>query len=189
MYSHEEHLHRFACWTSARAAQRGWGGATTLVITTALDKTNFRNKLELLVKSPPTTEELDAWHKERVKELSESLIGHLAKPSKNIYGRVAKVIAIYIKTVYVSRYPNSELSIVAHPPIDGILLKAVKRLNPDFDYPRKLGFHWSTFNEDAYYTALNYLRDVNAGKPFWQIEKFWSAAGPDDKVLATVNTQ
>jgi hypothetical protein len=175
-YTHEEHLHRFACWTAARAAQRGWGGGGTTAITTALEETGFREKLEKLHLSPPSTEEFDSWHADRVWELTEALISHLTDPGKNIYGRIAKVIAIYIKTVYVSQYPHSALSKVAHPPIDGILLREVKDKNRTYKYPPKLGFHWSTFDAAAYQKALGYLREVNGDKAFWEIEVFWKAA-------------
>ncbi|SER19103.1 hypothetical protein [Neolewinella agarilytica] len=181
IYTHEEHLHRFACWTAARAAQRGWGGGTTLAITTAIDKMGFREKLEDLHQSSPSKEEFDIWHADRVEELTEALAGQLTHPGKNIYGCIAKVIAIYIKTVYVSQYPHSALSKVAHPPIDGILLKEVKDKNPDYKYPPKLGFHWSTFDGKAYQKALDYLRLVNGDKAFWEIEVFWKAATPDSK--------
>jgi hypothetical protein len=177
-YTHEEHLHRFACWTAARAAQRGWGGGTTLAITTALDETGFREKLVELYRSSPSTEEFDTWHADRVGELRDAILGQLTDPENNIYGRIAKVIAIYIKTVYVSSDPHSVLSHVAHPPIDGILLKKVKKKNPNFKYPPKLGFHWSTFDKEAYHKALNYLRKVNGDRAFWEIERFWKAAGP-----------
>jgi hypothetical protein len=180
-YTHEEHLHRFACWTAARAAQRGWGGGITLAITTALDETGFREKLVELYLSAPSAETFDAWHADRVGELTEALIGQLTNPEKNIYGRIAKVIAIYIKTVYVSRDPHSPLSKVAHPPIDGILLKEVKEKNTGCKYPPKLGFHWSTFDAAAYQKALGYLREVNGGKAFWEIEAFWKAASPKSK--------
>lgn len=178
-YSHEEHLHRFACWTAARAAQRGWGGGTMAAITAALEATGFPAKVAALSQSSPSSTAFDVWHAERVDELTEALVGKLAKPMDNIYGRVAKIIAIYIKTMYVAKAPDTALSRVAHPPIDGILLKEVKRKNPDFKYPPKLGFHWSTFDKGAYQRALNYLREVNGEKPFWQIETFWKAAGPE----------
>ncbi|MBC6995906.1 hypothetical protein QWY85_17175 [Neolewinella lacunae] len=173
-YSHKEHLHRFACWTAARAAQRGWGGGTTTTIIAALESTGFREKLSDIYQSSPTAAEFDQWHAERVGELTLILVDKLSKPQQNIYGRVAKIIAIYIKTVYVSQYPDAVLSKVAHPPIDGILLKEVKK-KTHLKYPPKLGFHWSTFDAEAYQTALNYLREVNQGKAFWEIEEFWKA--------------
>lgn len=175
-YSHAEHLHRFACWTAARAVQRGWGGGTTAVITEALEATGFAAKLAEFSRSLPSSAEFDAWHAERVGELTEALVDRLAKPADNIYGRVAKIIAVYIKTVCVVKAPDSVISKVAHPPIDGILLREVKKSKSGIRYPPGLGVHWSTFDKEDYQRAVNYLREINGEKPFWEIEVFWKAA-------------
>jgi hypothetical protein len=185
-YTHEEHLHRFACWTAARAAQRGWAGGTTTAITAALKETEFSYKLEALYDAFPSSEAFDIWHADKVGELMEELVTQRVKPEQTTYGRVAKVIAIYIKTVYVAAHPTSALAWVAHPPIDAILLrnvKAVEKKKPaGVPYPVGLGVHWSTFDKEKYQQALGYLRKVNGDKAFWEIEVFWKAAVPKPKM-------
>jgi hypothetical protein len=155
---------------------------TTTVITAALEATNFQEQLVELYGSSPSEKTFDDWHTARVGELSKALTGQVTKPEQITYGRIAKIIAIYIKTVYVSQAPHAALSKVAHPPIDGILLKEVKEKNPGHKYPPKLGSRWSTFDKEKYQQALGYLRKVNGDKAFWEIEVFWKAAVPKPKM-------
>jgi len=179
-YTHEEHLHRFACWTAARAAQRGWARATTKTITKALEDTEFAVSLQELFDADPDSEVFDAWHTARVQEIRKALLTLELEPERTTYGRIAKIIAIYIKTIYISAYPTSALAQVAHPPIDAILLrnvKAVEKKKPArVPYPVGLGVHWSTFDKGKYKQALNYLRKVNGDRSFWEIEEYWKAA-------------
>jgi hypothetical protein len=177
-YTHEEHLHRFACWTAARAAQRGWKGATTKAISDALEETHFSEKLLELFKAEPDARTFDVWHTSRVKELRKVFLAQKLEPEPVTYGRIAKIIAIYIKTVYISNCPTSSLAQVAHPPIDAILLRNVKahlKENVDFTYPTKLGFHWTKFDQLTYSQAVEFLRKVNGELPFWAVEVFWKA--------------
>jgi len=47
-YTHQEHMHRYACWAAARAAQRGWKGGSVDNIKAAIEAVNLReNLLEL----------------------------------------------------------------------------------------------------------------------------------------------
>lgn len=126
VYSHAEHLHRFACWTAARAAQRGWAGATTKTITKALEDTEFAANLQELFDSSPDSKMFDAWHSSIVQEIGEVLLKLDLEPKGITYGRIAKIIAVYIKTVYISAHPDSSLAEVAHPPVDAILLRCVR---------------------------------------------------------------
>ncbi|PHI21520.1 hypothetical protein CEQ90_01505 [Lewinellaceae bacterium SD302] len=179
-YNHQEHLHRFACWTAARAAQRGWKRANTKSISDALESIEFSEKLLALFNAQPDSSTFDLWHAERAKELKRELLRQQLVEETISYGRLAKIIAIYIKTIYVSANPNSALARVAHPPIDVILLRNIKahlkQESIGITYPVKLGFHWTKFDEKAYQQAVEFLRQVNGHQPFWAIEVFWKAS-------------
>jgi hypothetical protein len=116
-----------------------------------------------------------------VQEIGEVLLKLDLEPKGITYGRIAKIIAVYIKTVYISAHPGSSLAEVAHPPIDAILLRSVKgdqkKKKDGVTYPVGLGFHWSKFCKLRYHESLNYLRAVNGDEPFWAIEYFWKAGG------------
>lgn len=184
-YTHADHLHRFACWTAARAAQRGWAGGTTSVIAEALEEANFQEEIKNFAQSNPDEAAFDKWHSTQVQNIGNELLGLKLSPAGITYGRIAKIIAIYIKTVCVSANPTSSLAQVAHPPIDSILLKKVKCCQKvkekGIPYPVGLGFHWSKFCKLRYLEAVKYLRKVNGDKAFWEIEVYWKAAAPKPK--------
>lgn len=91
------------------------------------------------------------------------------------YGRAAKIIAIYIKTVYVIRFPDSNISRFAHPPIDRILLTAIAAHK--FEGLRFLDKGWTQFDENDYKSVISNLRNLKKQKSlqaFWEIECFWN---------------
>jgi hypothetical protein len=176
-YNHDEHLHRFACWTASRAAQRGWGKATVETITRAIEKVKFPSSLRALYDRSPNVVDFDDWHQATFEELKVALVDQGIEPKSITYGRVAKIIAIYIKTVFISNDPTSQLARVAHPPIDGILLRNIKSSEEGkkygIQYPKEVGVNWTKFDKDGYYTVVKFLRSTNGDKPFWQVEAFW----------------
>ena len=119
----------------------------------------------------------DAWHSYRVQEIAEVLLRLELETEGITYGRIAKIIAVYVKTIYITAHPDSPLARVAHPPIDAILLRNLKKSQKAKDdglpYPVGLGIHWTKFTKEDYARALEYLRAINQEKPFWAIEEFW----------------
>jgi len=184
-YTITTHRHNFACWTAARAAQRGY--ATTKIITDAIEAAQLREKLSELVVKGATVENYDVFHEKMANELIKFLkpIEEELQKQKNInqnkseetneykttYGRVAKIIAIYVKTVYVLADPESAISKVAHPPIDSILLKELKIKGLDLKRT-----DWTKFDEEHYKPLISYLRNFMEGHPFWKLEVFWKAS-------------
>jgi|APTNR8051073442_1049403.scaffolds.fasta_scaffold01751_4 hypothetical protein len=168
-YNIAEHRHNFACWTAARAAQRSY--ATTKIITDAIEAAQLREKLiELTVKSV-TVEEYEKFHKEMVLRILGELLNLGANKDKTTYGRVAKIIAIYVKTVYILADPESAISKVAHPPIDRILLTNLKAKGIVID---KLD--WTNFNPKDYQDLIARLYELVGDSPFWKLETFWKAS-------------
>lgn len=166
-YKITEHRHNYACWTAARAAQRGY--TTTKIITEAIEEAQLREKLSELVIQGVTVEEYDRFHEEMVNTL-EILLKPKANEDKTTYGRVAKIIAIYIKTVYVITDPESAISKVAHPPIDRILLTNLKAEGIKIN---KLD--WTNFKKEDYQDLISDLRKLIGNYPFWKLETFWKA--------------
>lgn len=159
-----------------------------MAITTALETAKFEAELRKLFKFNPDAEAFDHWHSIMVQKIGEALDKQGLASDGITYGRLAKIIAIYIKTVYIAANPNSALTRVAHPPIDSILLRNVKaeekKKANGVSYPVGLGVYWSKFCKLQYQTAVDYLREVNGNtgdKAFWEIEAFWKAAEPKSK--------
>jgi hypothetical protein len=161
-YCHLEHCHRFAAWSAAQAARRGQAGFSNAVVKQALDGSSHSCFIESQSRKPISAAEFDAQHRLWAGKLSEAFDRHCGAVS---YGRVAKVIAIYIKSMVVLQSPESSLAHVAHPPVDGILLHA----------SGIRGAAWTKLDEPQYWTLIEELRAL-VGKelPFWSIESHWA---------------
>lgn len=94
-YNFYTHLHNYAVWTAARAAQRGF--TTTQNISNAIDGTD----LAKVAKEKPdySPGEFDLFHKTTAKRLIDAF--KQMKAPEASYGRVAKIISIYLKTALV----------------------------------------------------------------------------------------
>lgn len=169
-YTFSEHLHRYSVWTAARAAQRNF--TTTSNIKEALEQVKLKETLAILAKmNNLNTEKYDAFHREVAKKLMAILS---QKVDNATYGRVAKIIGIYVKTSYVIPNPSLTLSHVAHPPIDRILLQKLSRLKDGtFRHLRKK--NWTELDEVDYFHLISELRPLVGTHPFWKLETYWEA--------------
>ncbi|MEM7573859.1 MAG: hypothetical protein AAF433_13215 [Bacteroidota bacterium] len=169
-YSESEHLHRFACWTAARAVQRGFSGANSKSVKAAIDDSKLQSKIDDLCQSPNITAvQFDNWHREMGQELKSQLT---QKGMQDIsFGRAAKIIAIYFKTARLPSLIGTGIARVAHPPIDRQLLVALGKCGL---YSRNNEvIKWTAFKEEEYYACVETLRGIVGEQPFWKIEVFW----------------
>lgn len=170
-YSIEEHIHRYATWTAARA-QRAF--ATNEIMRAAINQTTLR---EFTKKSSCSRDEFDNFHGEWVGQLNE-FFNH-----KNEYGRYAKIIAIYLKSaVVLPKNGEGELCSVIHPPVDRILLDNL--LNPkeellqeriEFSKDERTflrSIRWTLMTEDVYWKLVEMLREKTGFT--WELERFWN---------------
>lgn len=175
-YNINEHRHRYAVWCASRAAQRGF--AKTSMIVPAIDMTDIRETLESSFKKSFTQAEFDAKHRIWCRSIVRNLNGSRGQPCT--YGRAAKLVAIYIKTIIiVGHSPNSSLATVAHPPVDEILLKSLAELNVfSLQEKRRLkNIKWTKLNEAEYFSLLDELKSaLDDGQAWWEIEQYWRAA-------------
>jgi hypothetical protein len=171
-----EHRHRFSSWAAARAAQRGWASATTKNLMDSIENSgivNFLHKDDAI-----STDE--AMFKKQHKIWCRSIINFLNSRgvSKVTYGRVAKLVAVYLKSmVIIGPYANSSLASVAHPPIDRILLRNLSNA-PEIENnlrERCRLLNFTELDEQSYYDIVIELRGcLNPDEPFWSLERYWT---------------
>jgi hypothetical protein len=162
-YDFNEHKHRFAVWTAARAVQRAF--TTTDNIVQAINATSLRAFSEK--KDAVSQHEFDEMHRKWCKDII-ALFG-----DKNItcsYGRAAKIVAIYLKTsVILPTGGKGGKSSVIHSPIDSILLNALSQMDDLKDLRKK---RWTNFTEQDYWDVSRKLREkVNCFN--WKLEELW----------------
>jgi hypothetical protein len=174
-YGIDDHRHRFSVWAAARATQRG---LTNVV--------NLRKALEgcgvvafLACGNLEAVDEaaFENHHRSWCRAIMACLID-LGVPNVT-FGRAAKLIAIYLKSIVVlGSGCGSRLSQIAHPPIDGILLANIA-VCPSIDSPHKAEWakvRWTKLDEAPYYRLIGQLRAalVPADAPFWMLEQYWT---------------
>lgn len=170
-----EHRHRFSVWAAARAVQRGW----TVKIDTlreAIEQSGVVSFVRYRASEPISSKEFDDVHR----KWCNSILGFLkARDVPDVtYGRAAKLIAIYVKSMVVLGIDsNTDVSRIAHPPIDRILLQNMSHspriVSKDKVRWRKVS--WTKLDESAYYQLVNELRKSLADEePFWVLEQFWT---------------
>ncbi|EOZ96171.1 hypothetical protein A33Q_2764 [Indibacter alkaliphilus LW1] len=167
MYLFDDHLHNFAVWTAARASQRNF---TTLVnIKVAIEKTELRDFVNGFPKSL-TQSNFDLFHRATALKLISELKELTDK--KVTYGRVAKIISIYLKTsVIIPLKGEGQVCELIHPPIDSILLKTIYKETKDSFYK---DVKWTELDFDNYWKLVSHLRS-KFGFFNWKLESHWKA--------------
>ena len=163
-YYIEEHVHRYAVWTAARAVQRSF--AKTEKIKNAIEKSGLREA----VKSSAWTDEntFDSFHEVCANKIMEAF------KNENIpdvsYGRAAKIIAIYLKTtVIVASSGADKRCEFIHPPVDRILLSGLCKL----DGLRNINKDpWTQLSQEKYWGIVNMVRKSNRAFN-WKLEYYW----------------
>ncbi len=163
-YTFTEQLHNYAVWTAARAVQRNF--TNTKNIKAAIEQAGLKELIDR--KEEMTIDQFDIFHKTSANIIIEYLrsIGIQAS-----YGQSAKMIAIYIKTAIVIKDSGlSNISKIAHPPIDNILLTQLHKKHPELDVS---GINWTQLDEKKYFYLIKKLRTLNM-EYFWELEKYWT---------------
>jgi hypothetical protein len=175
-YSIDEHLHRFAIWTAARAASKC--RLSNQEISQLIEFISLREEIDKLRKLDPLTESFYRnWIHTIGNRMVEKVKATVYPPTKKenfkinnfTFGIAAKIISVYIKTAEViPTKGESRLSIIAYPPVDSILLKTIN-LNENLG----LTHQWSTLDWKGYEKNIDILIGHYGNIPMWAIEKDW----------------
>jgi hypothetical protein len=163
-YSFNEHKHRYAVWTAARAVQRSF--TNTENIQEAIDATGLRAFSE--ANDTVTENQFDELHT----QCCNQLIASFGPGVVCSYGRAAKIIAIYLKTsVILPSHGASALCDVIHPPIDSILMN---KLSEEDGMKTLATRRWTQFEKEDYWQVVDLIRGKQY--PFnWKLEIFWQS--------------
>jgi len=171
-YDEFTHKHNFSVWAAARAAQRGF--TTVDNLKKALEGCGVVEYVRAKECSTDDWQQYDEMHK----QWCESIITYLQENDvANVtYGRAAKLIAVYIKSMVVLSALGSSIAKVAHPPIDRILLQNLSK-EKTINHPRKRAWSkisWTQLTKPHYFKLISELRDVVGNEPFWKLEEHWT---------------
>ena len=170
-YTEFKHKHNFSVWAGARAAQRGFTNVELL--RDALDQcgvTDFSENLNLI----NNVDDFNIKHK----EWCESICDYLNEKGvqKVTYGRAAKLIAVYLKSIIVLPNIHTPQASFIHPPIDRILLQNLSKHSAVTQENKKLlkNTNWTELDETNYLKVLQVICNIIGTEPNWKIEEFWT---------------
>lgn len=172
-YDINDHRHRFSVWAAARAAQRGFSNVVTL--RGALESCGVVEFIARADLDDIDDTRFDALHR----RWCRSVVAFLKKAGiRNVrFGRAAKLIAMYLKSVVVLG-PDCKKAFarMAHPPIDGILLRNLAKSEVKSEHKAKWAkIKWTKLDAERYYELVTELRETLGPKePFWKLERFWT---------------
>lgn len=172
-YTIEEHKHRYASWAASRASSVKGCRFSVLQGKMLLEKIGIVD----LVNAPdnlPTSQEMDAKHKEWRHSivLEAKAMGLLFT-----HGVAAKLINMYLKTIFVCGGYNTHKNVAGmHPPIDAVLLKSL-RLNDvggfKEQWKKAEKAKWSKFSSEEYEAVIKHIKYCMNKEPLWLIEEHW----------------
>lgn len=173
-YTIQEHRHRFAVWTAGRAVARNFTSAKH--VEAAIKKAGLLKAVEDN-KSFKTQKSFNTWHRGRCSLMLTYWSKHPKEVKDPSFGRAAKVIAIYLKTMIgLGELDAHALQKHIHPPIDRILLMNMRE---------KLGYkvkdlpNWTQLNKDDYAEVIkrisDWMKGNRKGADLWEVEEFWEA--------------
>ena len=172
-YDIKEHKHRYAAWAASRASSVK--GCRFKVRQGGMIIKHL--KLDDLIDCPkklPKPCKFDSFHR----DLRENAVSKSEELGLNFtHGVAAKLINIYMKTIFIcGGYPEHAETKSIHPPIDSLLLKALRKKNigePKAKWHKEIKICWSKFNSNEYEEVIENIREALKGEPLWKIEKYW----------------
>lgn len=97
------------------------------------------------------------------------------------YGRLAKIIAVYLKaTVIMAGFHDTIFARVIHPPVDSILLQTLSSCLRDSTAAKDhlktwKAVRWTQLDEHHYFELIESLRSVLPREtPLWKLEQYWN---------------
>ena len=174
------HRHNFSVWAAARAAQRRF--TTVDKLREALQCSGLiefiRDQAASQIDAATFATHHNKWCEKIIEILKHSGVENVT------FGRAAKLVAVYIKSmVVVGPHTQTSLARVAHPPIDRILLQNLSHLRQLPRDTRKVfrTTTWTDLSRDQYYALIRLiLHSVPNVDPFWRLEEYWTVTQDAD---------
>lgn len=174
-YNINLHVHRLAAWTASTAASSAKGKRFTVAQGVAMLEAVGLHRLVGSTDNLPAPDDVDATHR-RWRQSTIEAAAALGLPFFT-HGLAAKLINVYLKTVFVNPAYAADPRVMAlHPPIDRELLDGLSRsrLGAAKTWRRLRDAAWSTYGTDTYQQAIDAMRvALPAGQGLWTTEEYW----------------
>lgn len=175
----EENRHKYAAWCAAKAASTKTMRFSVKCAGSWIDKTSLR-EISKNWDALPSPDDFDDVHR----EIRKTLLEASCKSNKKItHGIAAKLINIYLKTIFVvgveinykKLAPKNKLKLNAiHPPIDRLVLRKLysAKFTDEVGPAIKSPMSWSQLSSHDYESVVKRARQVTACQ-LWRLEALW----------------
>ena len=200
-YNSDFHKHILSRWAASRAASQSKGfkfsvelGSKLLLFGTSKSQTSDQEFIDYIkqIETFNSQDDFDSWHHQTIVnmitdsyEFRQLLDTHNKSHTNYTYGIAAKLLNCYLKVFFLESFGKQKFADFIHPPVDAILLKALRKDNKKlFNFKNSIFTNigvqkiptWTRINENEYKTIISLMKEFVSSKNqngLWKIESFW----------------
>ena len=200
-YNLDFHKHILSKWAASRAASQSKGfkfsvelGSKLLLLGKKGSQASDQEFIDYIkqIENFNSQDDYDSWHHQTIlnmtsytDELKQLLDKHNKSFNNYTYGIAAKILNCYLKVFFLESFHNQKFADFIHPPVDAILLKALRKEDEKlFNFKNSVFTNigvqkiptWTRINENEYKMIIKLMKEFVSSKNqngLWKIESFW----------------
>ena len=200
-YNLDLHKHTLSKWAASRAASQSKGfkfsvelGSKLLLFGKKESQVIDEEFIDYIkqIENFNSQDDYDSWHHQTIlnmtsytHELKQLLDKHNKSFNNYTYGIAAKILNCYLKVFFLESFGNQKFADFIHPPVDAILLKALRKEDKKlFNFKNSIFTNigvlkiptWTRINENEYKMIIKLMKEFVSSKNqkgLWKIESFW----------------
>ena len=200
-YNLDFHKHILSKWAASRAASQSKGfkfsvelGSKLLLFGKKGSQASDQEFIDYIkqIENFNSQDDYDSWHHQTIvnmtsytDELKQLLDKHNKSFNNYTYGIAAKILNCYLKVFFLESFGNQKFADFIHPPVDAILLKALRKEDKKlFNFKNSVFTNigvlkiptWTRINENEYKMIIKLMKEFVSSKNqkgLWKIEFFW----------------
>ncbi len=200
-YNLDFHKHILSKWAASRAASQSKGfkfsvelGSKLLLFGKKGSQASDQEFIDYIkqIENFNSQDDYDSWHHQTIvnmtsytDELKQLLDKHNKSFNNYTYGIAAKILNCYLKVFFLESFGNQKFADFIHPPVDAILLKALRKEDKKlFNFKNSVFTNigvlkiptWTRINENEYKEIIKLMKEflsIKGQNGLWKIEFFW----------------
>tara|TARA_Y200000002_G_scaffold28632_1_gene21487 strand:+ start:877 stop:1506 length:630 start_codon:yes stop_codon:yes gene_type:complete len=200
-YNLDFHKHILSKWAASRAASQSKGfkfsvelGSKLLLFGKKRSQASDQEFIDYIkqIENFNSQDDYDSWHHQTIvnmtsytDELKQLLDKHNKSFNNYTYGIAAKILNCYLKVFFLESFGNQKFADFIHPPVDAILLKALRKEDKKlFNFKNSVFTNigvlkiptWTRINENEYKEIIKLMKEflsIKGQNGLWKIESFW----------------
>lgn len=200
-YNLDLHKHTLSKWAASRAASQSKGfkfsvelGSKLLLFGKKGSQASDQEFIDYIkqIENFNSQDDYDSWHHQTIlnmtsytDELKQLLDKHNKSFNNYTYGIAAKILNCYLKVFFLESFGNQKFADFIHPPVDAILLKALRKEDKKlFNFKNSIFTNigvlkiptWTRINENEYKEIIKLMKEflsIKGQNGLWKIESFW----------------